>query len=479
MFNFLKNILRKKVVVRFAPSPTGELHIGGARTAFFNYLFAKHNGGKFLLRIEDTDRERYVEGSVERIIKSLAWLGLNPENAGKIMVQSERLNIYKKYAFELVEKGNAYVCICSKEKLAADQEAQMKAGKPPMYAGYCREAGIKISEVEGKKSYVVRMKMPKSGKIIVDDLIRGRVEFDASLIDDQVLLKSDGYPTYHLANIIDDHEMGITHVIRAEEWLPSTPKHKILYKMFGWQEPQFAHLPMILAPDKSKLSKRHGATGVFEYKNLGYLPEAILNFIGLLGWHPKEDREFLSLKEMIKEFSLDRVQKSGAIFDVKKLNWLNSEHIKKASVTELKHSLADIFGHEFIKKDLIDKLIFLSKERMEKLSDFKEMNEFFFNLPSYEKSMLVWKNSSLEKSLENLKLVLEKISGVEESDFKKSKLEKIVMPLADERGRGDVLWPLRVSLSGKDKSPGPFDIMDILGKQETIRRINVALEKLK
>lgn len=463
--------------MRFAPSPTGEPHIGNIRTAFFSYLFAKHNGGKFLLRIEDTDRERYVEGSVERIIKALDWLGLKPDNRSNIIFQSNRLAIYKKRVLELVEKGDAYICTCSKEKLVADQEAQIKAGQPPMYSGYCREAGIKISEVDGKKPYVIRMKMPKSGKIVVSDLIRGEVEFEASLIDDQVLLKSDGYPTYHLANIIDDHEMKISHVIRAEEWLPSTPKHLILYKMFGWQPPKFAHLPMILAPDKSKLSKRHGATGVFEFKQLGYLPEAIINFIGLLGWHPKEDREVLSLQEMINEFSLERVQKGGAIFDIKKLNWLNSEYIKKASIPVLKSALADIFGQDFIRHNLTDKLISLSKDRMERLTDFKDMNDFFFNLPIYEKQLLIWKKSSLEKSFENLKLVLEKISKVDRGDFNKTKLESVLMPLANEIGRGDVLWPLRVSLSGKDKSPGPFDIMDVLGKEETIRRIESAIKK--
>jgi glutamyl-tRNA synthetase len=479
MLNFLKNIFGKKnkIVVRFAPSPTGELHIGGARTAFFNYLFARHNGGKFLLRIEDTDRERLVPGSIDRIKAAIKWLGMELDNEGKVMIQSERIAIYKKRAIELLEKNEAYVCVCSREKLAADQEEQMKTGKPPMYAGHCREAGIKISEVDGKKPYVIRMKMPESGKITVHDLIRGDVEFDLALIDDQVLLKSDGFPTYHLASIIDDHEMEISHVIRAEEWLPSTPKHLILYKMFGWQAPQFCHLPMILAPDKSKLSKRHGATGVFEYKQLGYLPEAIINFIGLLGWHPKEDKDILSLDDLINEFSLERVQKGGAIFDIKKLNWLNSEYIKKAPITELKPALADIFGHDLIKHDLIDKLIGLSKERMEKFTDFKEMNEFFFNLPNYEKQLLVWKNSSLEKAVENLKVILEKISAVEEQDFNKAKLESAIMPFANEIGRGEALWPLRVSLSGKDKSPGPFDIMDVLGKKETIRRIEIALKK--
>ena len=480
MINFIKNIFGKnKVVVRFAPSPTGELHIGGARTAFFNFLFAKHNGGKFLLRIEDTDRERYVEGSVERIIKALEWLGLKPDNAADIMFQSKRLDIYKKRALELVGKGSAYICICSKERLAADQEAQMKAGKPPMYSGHCREAGIKLEAVEGKKPFVVRMKMPKSGKITVHDLIRGNVDFDASLIDDQVLLKSDGYPTYHLASIIDDREMGITHVIRAEEWLPSTPKHLVLYEMFGWDPPQFAHLPMILAPDKSKLSKRHGATGVFEYKQLGYLPEAIVNFIGILGWHPKEDKEILSLKEMTDEFTLERVQKGGAIFDIKKLNWLNSHYIKTSSGSRLKNLIAEIFGNDFIKNKIIDKLIDLSKERMEKLTDFKEMNGFFFETRDYAPELLIWKKSSKEKAAENLKTVFEKLSAAKDVDFNKAGLEAILMPFAEEKGRGEVLWPLRAALSGQEKSPGPFEIMDVFGKTETLKRVDVALKKLK
>lgn len=478
MFNFLKNIFGKeKVVVRFAPSPTGELHIGGARTAFFNYLFARHSGGKFLLRIEDTDRERLVEGSAERIIKALEWLGLNPDNKEKIVTQSQRLDIYKKRVLELVERGDAYICVCSKEKLSADQEMQIKTGQPPMYLGHCRKSGIKMEEIEGKRPFVIRMKVPESGKIIVRDVIRGDIEFDLSLIDDQVILKSDGFPTYHLASVVDDYEFGITHVIRGEEWLPSTPKHLILYKMFGWRAPQFCHLPMILAPDRSKLSKRHGATAIFEYKTMGYLPEALLNFIGLLGWHPKEDKEILSLNEMINEFSLDRAQKGGAIFDIKKLNWLNSEYIKKASISSLKSALADIFGHDFVKDKMIDKLINLSKGRMEKLADFKEINDFFLNLPEYEKKLLVWKNSSLEKSFENLTVILEKISGIEEKKFNKNELESVILPLANERGRGEVLWPLRAALSGKDKSPGPFDLMDILGKKETIRRIEIAIKK--
>jgi glutamyl-tRNA synthetase len=478
MFNFLKNIFKnKKIIVRFAPSPTGELHIGGARTAFFNFLFTKHNKGKFLLRIEDTDRERLIEDSIGHIIESLEWLGFNIDSKEYIILQSKRLDIYKKHAFNLVEKGDAYVCVCSKEKLAIDQQDQIKSKKAPMYLGHCREANIKIEDVEGIKPYVIRMKMPKSGKSIVHDSIKGDVEFDLSLIDDQIILKSDGFPTYHLASVVDDHESNITNVIRGEEWLPSTPKHILLYQMLGWQSPEFCHLPMILAPDKTKLSKRHGATGVFEYREMGYLPEALLNFIGLLGWHPENDREVLSLDEMINEFSLNRVQKGSAIFDVKKLNWLNSYYIKKADNSRLKSILEEIFGKEFIQGEMIDKLIILSKDRLEKLSDFKDINDFFFKLPDYESSLLVWKKSSPEKALENLGFLIEKLSKVDK--FDKTELESLIMPFADEKGRGDVLWPLRVALSGLSKSPGPFDIMDILGKKETIQRIGSAILKLR
>ncbi|MBU4348584.1 glutamate--tRNA ligase [Patescibacteria group bacterium] len=478
MFNFLKKILKKdKIIVRFAPSPTGELHIGGARTAFFNFLFAKHNKGKFLLRIEDTDRERLIEDSIGHIIESLEWLGLNIDSKEYIILQSKRLDIYKKHAFDLVKKGHAYICVCSKEKLAIDQQDQIKSEKAPMYLGHCRGLDIKIKDVEGIKPYVIRMKMPKTGKTIVRDSIKGDVEFDLSLIDDQIILKSDGFPTYHLASMVDDHESDITYVIRGEEWLPSTPKHLLLYQMFDWQAPQFCHLPMILAPDKTKLSKRHGATGVFEYRKLGYLPEALLNFIGLLGWHPKNDREVLSLDEMINEFSLNRVQKGSAIFDVKKLNWLNSYYIKKADNARLKSILEEIFGSDFIQGKMIDKLIILSKERLEKLSDFKEINDFFFKLPDYESNLLIWKKSSPEKALENLGFLIEKLSKVDK--FDKTEIESLIMPFADEKGRGDVLWPLRVALSGRGKSPGPFDIMDILGKKETIQRISTAILKLR
>lgn len=467
------------VITRFAPSPTGELHIGGARTALFAFLFARHNGGKFLLRIEDTDRERYVPESVGHIIEALDWLGLNPDNKDAIVVQSERLHIYNKAVLELVDGEKAYICTCTKEKLAADRERQMSEKKPPRYEGHCRDLGTGIKDVSGK-DFVIRMKMPKEGTITVNDLIRGEVVFDLSLFDDQVLLKSDGYPTYHLASVVDDHEMNISHVIRAEEWLPSTPKHLVLYEMFGWKAPEFAHLPIILAPDRSKLSKRHGATGVFEYKKMGYLPEAILNFIALLGWHSPDNREIFSLADLIKEFSLERVQKGGAVFDIQKLDWLNGEYMKNISAEEIYAKLVQLYKDNpemTADKENALKLLGSGKSRMQKLGDFASLKDSY-SLHEYESGLLIWKNKTKKEMLENISKVREIIRAALMDEFNQKSLETHIMPFADTVGRGDVLWPLRVALSGKDRSPGPFEIMDVIGKDETLRRIEIAIKKL-
>lgn len=475
MFNFLRR--KPQVITRFAPSPTGELHIGGARTALFSYLFAKKSRGKFLLRIEDTDRERFVEGATERIIESLIWLGIAPDNLGKVIIQSQRLEIYKKHAFSLLEKGDAYICTCSKEKLAADREKQTQEKKPPRYEGHCRELNIKPESVEGK-DYVVRMKMPKEGSVTVKDLIRGDVVFDLSLFDDQILLKSDGYPTYHLASVVDDYEMGITHVIRAEEWLPSTPKHILLYRMFGWQMPEFGHLPMILAPDKSKLSKRHGATGIFEYKQLGYLPEAMVNFIALLGWHPRDDREIFLLKELIKEFELSRIQKAGAIFDIQKLNWLNGQYLKEKTGLQLLKMIKALYGEKItLGEDVALKLLNIGKIRMATLMDFLTLQDSL-KLVEYENNLLIWKNTPKEKIKKSLRLAKESLVSISAPKFEEKSLEMMLLSIADKQGRGEFLWPLRVALSGRDKSPGPFELMAILGKEESLRRIEMAIKKL-
>jgi len=463
---------KEKIVTRFAPSPTGELHIGNARSALFGFLFAKHNEGKFLLRIEDTDRERFVEGATERIIESLDWLGMVPENLGHVMVQSKRLDIYKKYAAELVEKGDAYICTCSREKLEEDKKRAEKEGRLSRYAGTCREANIKLEDVEGP--YVIRMKMPQRGKIVVHDLIRGDVEFDLNLSDDQIILKSDGYPTYHLAAIVDDHEMGITHVIRGEEWLSSTPKHLTLYKMFGWEAPAFAHLPMILAPDKTKLSKRHGATSVVEYKNLGYLPEALVNFMALLGWNPKDNREKFSITELADEFDLKNVNKAPAVFNIQKLDSINEQYLRENSEDQL-IKLIDEFGIH----DLTN-----AEAALLKRGGFKTLKEtagYIFELrkePEYKADLLIFKRSDKK----NTELALKQVSGklVSLAEWNPEDIQKALEYTVIENGlaNGDVFWPVRVALSGEEKSPSPVELAAALGKDESLKRIRRALNLL-
>lgn len=476
--------MENKIITRFAPSPTGELHIGGARTALFCYLFAKHGGGKFLLRIEDTDRERFVKGSDERIVESLNWLGLDADNIKKPIVQSDRLEVYKKHAFDLVKAGHAYVCTCSKEELAKEREKQEKAGLPPRYSGACREKDSQLSTVNCQlpKGAVVRMKMPEEGKIVVHDLIRGDVEFDLSLLDDQVILKSDGYPTYHLASVIDDHEMNITHVVRAEEWLSSTPKHLVLYKMFGWPPPKFAHLPMVLAPDHSKLSKRHGATSVVEYKNLGYLPEAIVNFLALQGWNPKDEREIFSLDELAAEFKLENVSKSPAVFNIEKLDNINAHYIQSQisdlrsqnDISKIKNYLAD-----FEAKDLtVGEFDLIGRGGYKTL---KEAADYILKLrqgPEYKAELLIFKRSDKKNTKLALEQVSSKLDSVEEWDA--DNIQKVLEYTVIENGlaNGDVFWPARVALSGEEKSPSPVELAVALGRGETVKRIKKAIAKL-
>lgn len=481
----------KKIITRFAPSPTGELHIGGARTALFNYLFAKHNGGEFLLRIEDTDRERYVKDSDKRIVDSLKWLGMVPDNVDNLIYQSTRLETYKKHAFDLVKAGHAYICICTKEKLAEDRARQEKEGKPPHYEGTCRTAELKLADMK-EGCYTIRMKMPKSGKIVVHDLIRGDVAFDLSLLDDQIILKSDGFPTYHLASVIDDHEMEVTHVIRAEEWLSSTPKHLILYQMFGWQPPKFAHLPMVLAPDRSKLSKRHGATSVVEYKNLGYLPEAIVNFLALQGWNPKDEREIFSLDELIREFKLESVNKAPAVFNIEKLNNINKHYITSQSsnlksqkpvsslprddISKIKNYLSD-----FEVEDLTaGELELLGRGGYKTL---KEAANYILKLrqePEYAAQLLIFKKSTREATLKALKITRNKIQDTNNQQFNNETIQQLLADVVSENKltNGDVFWPVRVALSGEGKSPSPVELAVALGKEESIKRIEKAIEKM-
>ncbi|HYQ86845.1 MAG TPA: glutamate--tRNA ligase, partial [Bacteroidota bacterium] len=332
-----------KTRVRFAPSPTGYLHVGGLRTALYNYLYARQHEGVFVLRIEDTDRTRRVEGAVESLIGTLQWAGLHydegPDIGGAFgpYVQSERLPIYRAHVDQLLAEGNAYRCFCTPDRLEEMRKQQERAKMSPRYDRRCLILDRHEIEENIAKGipFAVRMKVPRGEAIRFHDLIRETVDFSSDELDDQILLKSDGYPTYHLANVVDDHLMEISHVIRGEEWLPSTPKHVLLYRFFGWQAPEMAHLPLLLNPDRSKLSKRQGDVAVEEYREKGFLPEALVNFVALLGWNPGDERELFSLDDLVKEFSIERVGKSGAIFNIDKLVWLNSQHLRKKSDTEI------------------------------------------------------------------------------------------------------------------------------------------------
>lgn len=469
---------------RFAPSPTGELHIGGARTALFAYLFAKHERGEFLLRIEDTDRERYVEGSVERILESLEWLGIKRDNK-KPMVQSERLEEYRKCAYDLVKAGHAYICTCSKEELAKEREKQEKAGKPFIYNGKCREDKCKVGDSTEffkdmlANGYVIRMKMPKNKKIVFEDLIRGKVEFDSNLIDDQVILKSDGFPTYHLASIVDDHEMKISHVIRAEEWLSSTPKHLVLYEMFGWTPPKFAHLSMILGPDKKKLSKRHGATAVLDYKKEGYLPEALVNFMAFLGWNPKDEREIFTLSELESEFILANVNKAAAVFDIEKLNSINEKYMRD-QIEKRPLGVQAMLQKDFSLKASKEELALISRGGYSTLKQAAEYIEKLRKTPKYESKILIFKKSNQASTLSGLQFARAELEEIKESSWSDQEIQmklSLIVP-RENLTNGDIFWPVRVALSGEEKSPSPSELAMALGKTETMKRIEAAIAKL-
>jgi glutamyl-tRNA synthetase len=474
------------------------MHVGNLRTGLYSYLLAKQNQGQFLVRIEDTDRERLVTDAIEVILTSMAWVGIIPDEGvtldqnSKITqigdkgsyIQSERLPIYHEHIKILLTNRSAYYYFCTKEKLEELRQKQQLNKLPTLYDRHCLKLDpIEVqSRVDRGESHVIRLKMPQNGETTFDDLIRGEICFENKLIDDQVLIKSDGFPTYHFAVVVDDHLMEITHVIRGEEWISSTPKHLQLYKYFSWEPPRFGHLSLILNPDKSKLSKRQGDVAVGDYQKKGYLPEALLNFIAFLGWNPGDDRELFTLEELIKEFSLQKVSKAGAVFNVEKLNWYNKEYIKKLSDEEL-FERARPWLEKFEKispeKEKLIKAVALEKERITTLAELPEAIKFIFELPDYASEMLVWKKSNSEeakKILNELKEVMNTLS----IQFVKSDLEAKVGEWIKEKGysNGIVLWPLRVALSGHEKSPGPYEIAEVLGKEEVVRRIDQALSKI-
>lgn len=482
--------------VRFAPSPTGYLHIGSARTALFNWLVAKKYNGKFILRIEDTDKERSKPEFEKDIIDGLKWLGLLWDegigvggNFGSYR-QSERLKFYEKYLRQLIEEKKAYYCFCSEEELEVKRQEMLSRGEMPRYDGHCRNLSQDKIEKNLKKKapFVIRFKMPAK-KIVFNDLIRGKVEFDGNLIGDQVIAKDFRSPLYNFAVVIDDHEMQISVVIRGEDHLSNTPKQIALYEAFNWPVPQFGHLPLILDIDRSKMSKRTGTISLREYKKEGYLPEAIVNFLVFLGWHPSEKigegvKEVLTSEEIIEQFSLEKVQKAGAVFNIEKLNWLNSEHIKRLPLEELIERaipyLKESLGEKATKDlELLKKIIDFQRERLKKLSELPELIHYFFELPDYESSLLYWQNMEKSTLLANIDFLYNLLSSLENENFTKKQLEAVVMPEADKRGRSEILWPLRVALSGLKNSAGPFEIMEVLGQKEVLKRLEIAHQKIK
>lgn len=484
----------KEVRLRFAPSPTGYLHIGGLRTALYNYLFAKRHGGKFLLRIEDTDRTRYVEGAIENLINSLHWAGIEYDEGvfiedGKIVqkgdcgpyIQSERLDIYKKYVDQLIENGHAYYCFCSKERLDKVREEQKIKGQIPRYDGLCRSLSLEEARerIAKGEEYVVRLKLPPNRDIKFKDIIRGDITINTNDLDDQVLLKSDGFPTYHLAVVIDDHLMGITHIVRGEEWLPSTPKHVYLYEAFGWEKPTYVHLPTVLNKDRKKLSKRHGDVSVEDFRKKGYLPEALVNYLALVGWTPEDNREILSMEELIKEFTFERVSNAGGIFDNDKLDWVNGHYIRNYDLDKLTRlAIPYLKDAGFIDDDFADKrfdwlktLVETVREGLSKLSEIVEKVDIFFAdtvIPRDDKALeiLQW-----EETPTVLKAFKEALEGVEEVDMEFAKsVMKGIQKSTGVKGK-KLFMPVRVALTGADHGPELVNIIYLLGKQNILKRI--------
>ncbi|MDH4358820.1 MAG: glutamate--tRNA ligase [Candidatus Berkelbacteria bacterium] len=475
------------VITRFAPSPTGDPHIGNIRTALFGYLFAKKNKGRFLLRIEDTDQKRLNQASINIVKEALRWLEIIPENINKPMIQSQRLEIYHKAAFELVEKDMAYICTCSEERLKEVRACQKALGKPPGYDSHCRKKTFTLAATrldELPEGTVIRMKLPENKTIEFNDLVRGKISVNTSTLDDSVILKSDGFPTYHLAAVVDDHEMKISHVIRAEEWLPSTPKHVFLHRAFGWEPPEFAHLPVILGPNKGKLSKRDGATGILEYKKMGYLPDALINFMILLGWNPKDDKELFvspsqiaiggtSLMMLEKLFKIEYVNKSPAVFDIGKLNHFNEFYLKCKTPKQLQELIKDF--------DIPDLSIpegkLLERGGFKTLKEMAEYIKALRQTPKYPKELLVFKKSTPEATQKGLKAAAEKLEKISDPSWKQDNLQKALEETVKEQNlsNGDVFWPVRVALSGAEKSPSPVELLVTLKKEESINRIKKAL----
>ena len=486
-----------RVRVRFAPSPTGFLHIGGLRTALYNYLYAKKNGGDFILRIEDTDRTRYVEGAIENLIHALDWSGVHVDEGvvldenGNITekgdcgpyIQSSRLDIYKKYVDELIEKGYAYYCFCSVERLEALREEQRIKGKVPKYDGLCRSVSIEEAKkrIAAGEEYVVRLKLPHDRNIRFHDLVRGDVVINSDEIDDQVLMKSDGFPTYHMAVVVDDHLMGITHIVRGEEWLSSTPKHVYLYEALGWDVPEFVHLPTVLNKDHTKLSKRQGDVSVEDFRGRGYLPEGLINYLALVGWSPDGEEEILSMDELIEQFSFEKVVKSGGVFDVDKLNWVNAHYMKSYDldkIVELSIPFVvekGLMTEEEIRAnyDWYKKLVEIVRDGASKLDEIPDLISFMFGeLKIEEESAL--EQIKLEHVPQLLDAFLEELEKVEDVDEEfAGSIMKTIQKKTGIKGK-NLFMPVRVAISSTVHGPDLKSIIYLLGKEKLVERLNTA-----
>lgn len=468
------------VRTRMAPSPTGEdIHIGNLYTALMNWAYARQSDGKFIIRIEDTDQERLVSGSEERILVAFTKFGLNNDEGPNVggpfapYRQSERLEIYKKYAEELINKGAAYYCFCSKEKLEEIRINEEKGAQRKKHIFYCDNQNAEERINSGEK-YVIRLKVPEHIDVSFEDLIRGTITINTDQIDDQILLKSDGFPTYHLGVVVDDHLMEISHVIRAEEWIPSTPKHVLLYQAFGWELPIFCHLPILRNPDKSKLSKRKNPVWASWYLEQGFLKEAILNFLALMGWSHPDGKEIFSIEEFVEKLDLKRISPVGPAFDLVKLEWMNGEYIRAMGDEDLVKRLEE-FRPEYKGNELLIKLVPLSKERMKTLKEFFELNDFMFNKPTYQEiKEYKLKITDLEKTFDG---ILEKLEAMEKP-WNTEKFEQDFRELAEklEISVRDMFQLIRVAISGKLVSPPMFECIEILGEEETIQRVKEARE---
>jgi glutamyl-tRNA synthetase len=478
-------MVEKKVRVRFAPSPTGYPHLGNIRTALFNWVFARHNNGVFVLRIEDTDVARMVEGATDVILESLRWLGLNWDEGPYF--QSQRLALYREAADGLLEQGSAYRCYCSPQRLESMRQEQMKRKQPPGYDRYCRNLTAKeCAEQEASEiTPVVRFKSPLEGRTSFDDLLRGQIVFENSTLDDFVLLKSDGYPTYHLANIVDDHFMEISHVLRADEWLSSTPRHVLLYQALGWKPPQFAHLPMILGPDRSKLSKRHGAASVTEYQEQGYLPEAMFNFLALLGWSLDDKTELLTRDEIVKHFALERISKTAAVFNKDKLEWMNGVYLRGLSLEKFVSKAMPFLEKGLpaevkrpLDADYIMRFAPLIQERARTLAEVPQLSDFFFVDELVYDSRLLLGKIDKAAAINSLQTSAAKMNNL--NSWEAASLEAVFRPLADElKLKTSVFFGLlRVAITGRTAAPPLFQTMEILGKERCLKRLKAALDKI-